>query len=48
MSHLIFAQTFAIASLIAIIVGFVFWGGFICGRMWQSRQESKHDDNDML
>lgn len=43
MSHLIFAQTFAIASLIAIIVGFVFWGGFICGCVWTKQNKEDID-----
>jgi len=48
MSGLIFAQAFALCCLIGIVVGFVFWCGFVAGRVWQARQEEKPDDNDML
>ena len=39
MNTLLFTQALALSCLIAIVVGFIFWGGFICGRLWQARAE---------
>lgn len=41
MTDLLFAQAFALSCLISLVVGFVFWGGFVCGRMWNARKEEK-------